>query len=349
MGFGAGVVALGGPPAAAFSLFGIHLWGPRRNDSGSRSSIRCTYRVTPARVGAATRACRAARERLLALDRPRDPGLRQRRAALQGPRRLPAAAGRALRRRLLRAGDQHPRRRAGGRRPDPGGRVPAERAGRRSTSIAGPPFLFGTTRIVNAPPPPDDPRGATRPASVGFVTGKPALSGVINQASAISIERWRQLSRAKAREADRDVVADHPHEPARRDPDARSRAGGALRADAGRRQPARRSGLHRLHGRPARGRRRSIPTTSAPAQDRLNRLGVFSLDPLRRGARDRARRQPADHRARRGPQAAHDRLRRHALDHRRRRRHRPTGCTATSSAAPRACGSTRASTGSAAR
>jgi translocation and assembly module TamA len=32
---------------------------------------------------------------------------------------------------------------------------------------------------------------------------------VINQASALSIERWRQLARAKAREADREVIADH--------------------------------------------------------------------------------------------------------------------------------------------
>jgi translocation and assembly module TamA len=76
---------------------------------------------------------------------------------------------------------------------------------------AGPRFDFGITRIVNAPPDPPRRRRAEveTPASIGFRTGEPALSGIVNQASALSIERWRQLSRAKAREADREVIADH--------------------------------------------------------------------------------------------------------------------------------------------
>ena len=61
----------------------------------------------------------------------------------------------------------------------------------------------------------DDGDGET-PASVGFGAGEPARSGVIDQASALSIERWRQLSRAKARETDREVIADHADRPARR-------------------------------------------------------------------------------------------------------------------------------------
>jgi translocation and assembly module TamA len=74
----------------------------------------------------------------------------------------------------------------------------------------GPRFRFGATEIVNAPPDIET-RGdeVESPASIGFRPGQPARSGVINQASALSIERWRELSRAKARESDREVLADH--------------------------------------------------------------------------------------------------------------------------------------------
>jgi translocation and assembly module TamA len=74
----------------------------------------------------------------------------------------------------------------------------------------GPRFNFGVTGIVNAPPPTGNMRDEVdTPASIGFRPGQPARSGVINQASALSVERWRQLARAKAREADREVIADH--------------------------------------------------------------------------------------------------------------------------------------------
>ena len=160
--------------------------------------------------GADRRAATPDPERLVALDRPRDPRLRHRRPALQGPRRLPPPARRALRRRLLRAGDQHPRRRAGGRRPDARRRVPARTSRSSSTSRPGRRFDFGVTRIVNAPPPRRrQARRGRDPGSIGFRPGEPALSGVVNQASALSVERWRQLARAKAREAEREVIADH--------------------------------------------------------------------------------------------------------------------------------------------
>ena len=75
---------------------------------------------------------------------------------------------------------------------------------------AGPRFRFGRTEIVNAPPVTDDMDDEVdTPESIGFKTGERAFSGVINQASALSIERWRQLAHAKAREADREVVANH--------------------------------------------------------------------------------------------------------------------------------------------
>ena len=78
------------------------------------------------------------------------------------------------------------------------------------TVQAGPLFNFGTAAIVNAPPWTDDVDDEVdTPASIGFRRGEPARSGVINQASALSIERWRQLSFAKASEADREVIANH--------------------------------------------------------------------------------------------------------------------------------------------
>jgi translocation and assembly module TamA len=57
--------------------------------------------------------------------------------------------------------------------------------------------------------PRDERKRVDTPASIGFEAGEPARSGVINQASALSIEQWRRLARAKAREAEREVTADH--------------------------------------------------------------------------------------------------------------------------------------------
>jgi translocation and assembly module TamA len=83
---------------------------------------------------------------------------------------------------------------------------------------AGPRFRFGQAAIVNGPPflssGPDEVDG---PASVGFETGEPARADAVGAASALAVDQWRQLARAKAREVDRELVADHP----RRQLDAR--------------------------------------------------------------------------------------------------------------------------------
>ena len=130
---------LGAAPADAFSLFGIHLWGARDDEDAFEVIDPLHYTVTLNGLGRRGRPRAPAPVRLLALDRPRDAGLRQRRAALQGPRRLPPAPGRALRRRLLRPGDQHPRRRPGGLRRHARRRVSPERPGgdqrRRRTAV----------------------------------------------------------------------------------------------------------------------------------------------------------------------------------------------------------------------
>ena len=213
--------------------------------------------------------------------------------------------------------------------------------------VAGPQFLFGATRIVNAPKPDPDPR-ADSLASIGFQPGEPARSGVINQASALSIERWRHLSYAKAAETGRDVIADHPT----------SRLDVSLTLDPGRAAhygPTTVTGSRRVdpgfiafmadlpEGK------RFDPADIDAGQAAAEPARRLQLDPLRGGRRDPARRQPADDRARRGPQAAHHRLRRHASRPSTASASRPTGRTATSSAAPSACASTPASTASAAR
>ena len=209
----------GGAPAPRFELFGIHLWGARE-DRGprSRSSTRCPTRSTLTVTGG-------------------DDGLEaslENASALWTDRETPASGtggllskARGDYRRILAAlyadGYYGPTisiraAGAGGRRPD--ARASSSRRTCRSSSTSTPGRVpvrrdrASSTRRRRRPTSDDAgrdlrPRSASRPAS----RRAPAS---INQASALSIERWRQLSCAKAREADREVIADHPTEPARR-------------------------------------------------------------------------------------------------------------------------------------
>ena len=74
----------------------------------------------------------------------------------------------------------------------------------------GPIFRFGAAGFVN-PPTFQQVYGdeVAGPATVGFESGEPAEATVIGAASALAVEQWRQLGHAKAREAGRDVIADH--------------------------------------------------------------------------------------------------------------------------------------------
>lgn len=198
--------------ADAFSLFGIHLWGAREEEDRVEVIDPLNYTVTIAVSGGGG----SLRRQLESA------------SALYSDRETPASGtggllskARGDYRRLLAAlyadGYYGPAIsiRAAGREvadltlavefPDP---VPVV-----IEVATGPQFDFGRTEIVNAPP--WDESGSERddvelPASVGFETGETARSGVINRASALAVERWRQLSWAKAREADREVIADHP-------------------------------------------------------------------------------------------------------------------------------------------
>ena len=165
---GGGLLALRHPP----------LGQPRRRGGPLRGHRPADLHRDPRGRRGRRAAAAAAGGRLLALDRPGAAGLGQRRAPLQGARRLPPAPRRALRRRLLRPGDQHPRRRPGGVRPDARRRVPAERADRDPRRAGAASSASAPPRSSTAPPrevdASDDADGET-PESVGFVTGEPAL------------------------------------------------------------------------------------------------------------------------------------------------------------------------------
>lgn len=74
----------------------------------------------------------------------------------------------------------------------------------------GPVFLFGETSIVNRAPPPVRPDDEVeQPEHVGFAPGEVARSGVILSAERLAVEAWRQQGYAKASVADRRVEAAH--------------------------------------------------------------------------------------------------------------------------------------------
>ncbi|MFO1106365.1 MAG: autotransporter assembly complex family protein [Amaricoccus sp.] len=79
--------------------------------------------------------------------------------------------------------------------------------------IPGPIFTFGALREDNPPAASDlgRQRGPTF-ESIGYSTGQTAKAGAIGKASALSITQWRNQGHAKAKEAGRDVVADHTND-----------------------------------------------------------------------------------------------------------------------------------------
>jgi translocation and assembly module TamA len=199
-------------PAAGFSLFGIHLWGPREDAEDPFAVIDPLSYTVSLEVAGGDEALRRRLENASSLwsDRERPAsgtgGLLSK--ARGDYRRLLAA--------LYAAGYYGPE-------------ISIRAAGREVADLTlavefpqnvpvairvapGPGFRFGATEIVNRPPrvvDDSDLGDGETPESLGFVTGEPALSGIIDQVSAVSVERWRQLAHAKAREAGRDVVADH--------------------------------------------------------------------------------------------------------------------------------------------
>jgi translocation and assembly module TamA len=193
-------------PTASFEIFGIHLWGQAADDDRIEIIDPLPYTVTFQVSGGSSDTKRALEAA----------------SALWGGREAPASGKGGL---LARARGDY--RRLLAALYDEGFYGPyisIRAAGREVADLTlndplppevpvaiqvdpGPRFRFGRADIVNGPPtPPDDPE---TPAALGFESGQRANAGAVNAASALAVEQWRQLARAKAREADREIIADH--------------------------------------------------------------------------------------------------------------------------------------------
>lgn len=200
---------LGAEPASAFSLFGIHLFGQQEDENRVEVLDPLTYKVTVAVTGPG-KDLESSIEKASSLWTDReDPA--------SGTGGLLAKA-RGDYRRLLAAlyaeGYYGPY-------------ISIQIAGQEAADLSlgrefpqdvpvsvsvdtGPLFRFGAVEIVNPPPPQvsDDDEVGTLD-SIGYRTGRRARSAVVQQASALMVEQWRQASYAKAREASQEMVADH--------------------------------------------------------------------------------------------------------------------------------------------
>lgn len=263
-------------PAAAFSLFGIHLWGEREDqEAGFEIIDPLPYDVQFVVTGDTNgleRQLQNASGLWAGQDKPAS-GVGGLLARARGDyRRILAALynqgyyGPEISIRL--AGQEAADLTLDARLPQPTQVVVAVRPGPR--------FKFGEAAIVNAPPlkVADDDEVRDDLAN-DFRTGADAKATVVSAASSTAIERWRQLSRAKAQETGRSVVAEHPT----------SRLDVVITLDPGR--PAK-------FGRTAVSGTRRVdtgfvaymadltpgdsfdPDRVKAAEDRLSRLGVFS-------------------------------------------------------------------------
>lgn len=197
-----------GMPAAAFELFGFRLWGSA-DDTSLEIIDPLPYTVTFEATGAGN----GLEKRL------------QTASALWAEREQPASGRGGL---LARArGDYRRILAALYAEGYYGGEISILLAGREAADLSldtdlptpvpiaitvrpGPAFKFGTAEIVNRPPEPlrDDDRIVTAGAEA-FARGERARAGVINAASDQAVARWRHIGHARAREAERSVVADH--------------------------------------------------------------------------------------------------------------------------------------------
>ncbi len=261
-------------PADAFSLFGIHLWGDSEQAEGFEIIDPLPYTVT-LEISHDSDSLKGPLEQASSLWTDRD-------TPASGVGGLLSKARGDYRRLLAALYD----------RGYYGPYISIEAAGQEVAGLTlaatfpenvpiairvdpGPRFQFGAVRIVNEPTWSKDAiaTGAT-PDGIGFRTGQPARATVIEQASRLSIERWRQLAHAKARETDRKVIANH----------ATSQLDATLAIDPGREArygPTSVTGTTRtdpdfiafMAALPEGDR--FDPDVVQAGQDRLNRLGIF--------------------------------------------------------------------------
>ena len=201
---------VGAQPAAAFSLFGIHLWGASEEENRVEVIDPLTYTVTINVRGPGGEDLQSALESASSLWSDRE-------EPASGTGGLLAKA-RGDYRRLLAAlyaeGYYGPyiSIKIGGREADD---LSLAQEFPQDVPVAvevdtGPLFRFGAAEVVNPPPArvsQDDEVGTLD--SIGYKTGRRARSAVVTQASALMVEQWRQATYAKAREAEREMLADH--------------------------------------------------------------------------------------------------------------------------------------------
>ena len=203
-------LSLGVAPAAAFDLFGIHLWGAKKTDSseeviGEPQNYTVDFSVSGGNEDVESRL--------------------QGVSTLWADREKPASGAAGL---LAKARGDYRRLLAAlyseGRY---GGSISILVGGREAADLPpdaelpdpvavrvvvnpGPIFLFGETSIVNRAPPPLTPDDEVeQPEHAGFAPGEVSRSGVILSAERLAVEAWRQQGYAKASVADRRVEAAH--------------------------------------------------------------------------------------------------------------------------------------------
>lgn len=264
----------GAGPASAFSLFGIHLWGAREEENRIEVIDPLTYTVTIT-VRGPGQDLQSALESASSLWSDRE-------EPASGTGGLLAKA-RGDYRRLIAAlyaegyyGPYISIRIGGGEAADLSLAQELPQDVPVTVEVdTGPLFHFGTVEVVNPPPAQvraDDEVGTLD--SIGYKTGRRARSAVVARASALMVEQWRQASYAKAREAEREMLADHLNDQLDAsitlDPDRPARYGPTKVVGTTRTDPnfiAFMAGLR--EGEPF------DPDDVTAGQARLNRLGIF--------------------------------------------------------------------------
>ncbi|MBZ9656173.1 autotransporter assembly complex protein TamA [Phyllobacterium lublinensis] len=209
--FGAALLAFTAlvSPAQAFDLFGIHLWGERKDadaDSVIADPHKYTVEIAQGENNETKKLVEGASSLIADEDKP-----------ASGAAGLLAKA-RGDYRRIL--GALY----ADGRY---GGTISIKVDGREAADIPpdatlsnpatvtiavdpGPQFLFATARVRNMAPPPVDPKDEVdRPEEQGFAPGDVARSTAIVRAERLAVDAWREQGHPKAKIVSRDVLADH--------------------------------------------------------------------------------------------------------------------------------------------
>jgi translocation and assembly module TamA len=209
--FGAALLAFTAlvSPAQAFDLFGIHLWGERKDadaDSVIADPHKYTVEIAQGENKETKKLVEGASSLIADEDKP-----------ASGAAGLLAKA-RGDYRRIL--GALY----ADGRY---GGTISIKVDGREAADIPpdatlsnpasvtiavdpGPQFLFATARVKNMAPPPVDPKDEVdRPEEQGFAPGDVARSTAIVRAERLAVDAWREQGHPKAKIVSRDVLADH--------------------------------------------------------------------------------------------------------------------------------------------